>query len=191
MIDENTKDDPFEAMHKHLIENLHRFLKDDDLQGLEISSLIRVLANVYSAAITQDIEAGELSGPRMGILLRLMVSEESGTTQGIRPTQLSHFQHVKKNTISSLLRGLEENGLIERLPDPEDKRGFVIRITQAGKDMIKKIGPRRLKLMNELASGLDADEKAQLIHLLEKLRKSIRENSDFSTQPQCMGMEKV
>jgi hypothetical protein len=38
---------------------------------------------------------------------------------------------------------------------------------------------------------LDADEKAQLIHLLEKLRKSIRENSDFSTQPQCMGMEKV
>ncbi len=188
---EKTKEDPFEVMHKHLIENLHRFLNDDDLKGVEISSLIRVLANVYSAAITQDIDAGDLSGPRMGILLRLMVSEESGMTQGIRPTQLSHFQHVKKNTISSLLRGLEENGLVERLPDPEDKRGFMIRITQAGKDKIKKIGPRRLKLINELASGLDADEKTQLIRLLEKLRKSIRENTNFSAHPQCMDIEKA
>jgi len=191
MNDKNHKEDPFEVMHKHLIDNLHRYLKEDDVQGLEISSLIRILANVYSAAITQDLDAGEISGPRMGILLRLLVSEESGITQGIRPTQLSHFQHVKKNTISSLLRGLEENGLIERLPDPEDKRGSVIRITRAGKEMIKKIGPRRLKLMNQLASGLTAEEKEQLVRLLEKLRKSIRDNTDFSAQSACLDLEKA
>jgi len=171
------KEDHYEEMHKHLVEHLSKFLKDDDIQGLEISSLIRILANYYSAAITQKASNGELSGPRMGILLRLMVSEDSGTKQGINPTQLSHFQHVKKNTISSLLRGLEENNLVERHPDAEDKRGYVIRITPAGKELVKTIGPKRLQMMNELASGLTPDEKKQLIHLLDKLRKSIRDTA--------------
>ena len=175
----NKKDDPFEEMHDHLVKHLLQFLDNDDIQGLEISSLVRIVANLYSAVIFQDNKSGELSGPRMGILFRLIVAEEKGMTQGISPTQLSHFQHVKKNTISSLLRGLEENGLIERHPDPNDKRGYLIKITQTGKDMIKRTGPYRLKLMNDLASGLTQDEKKQLIQLLEKLRKSIKDTESF------------
>lgn len=175
----NKNDDPFEEMHDHLVKYLLQFLDNDDIQGLEISSLVRIVANLYSAVIFQDNKSGDLSGPRMGILFRLIVAEEKGLTQGINPTQLSHAQHVKKNTISSLLRGLEENGLIERNPDPNDKRGYLIKITQTGKDMIKRTGPYRLKLMNDLASGLTPDEKKQLIQLLGKLRKSIKDTESY------------
>lgn len=174
------KDDPFEEMHDHLVKHLLQFLDSDDIEGLEISSLVRIVANLYSTVIFQDNKSGELSGPRMGILFRLIVAEEKGMTRGINPTQLSHSQHVKKNTISSLLRGLEENGLIERHPDPNDKRGYLIKITQAGKDMVKRTGPYRLKLMNDLASGLTPDEKKQLIQLLEKLRKSIKDTESYN-----------
>jgi len=174
------KEDHYEEMHKQLKQHLLKYVKNEDIQGMELSSLIRILANIYSAAIAQKAGPDELSGPRMGILLRLMIADESGSSFGISPTQLSHYQHVKKNTISSLLRGLEESSLIERMPDPQDKRAFMIRITQKGKQLVKTVGPERLKMMNDLASDLTDEEKKQLITLLDKLRKSMRDRVDLS-----------
>ena len=178
-------DDHFLKMRKFLTHHLMKYTNEVDLQGLELGGLIRVVANYYNSAITQKTEAGELSGPRMGILLRLLAVEESGQTQGLNPTELSHFQNVKKNTISSLIRGLEEDGFIERALDPDDKRAVKIRISQKGKDLVKSTGPKRLKLMNDLSSGLSPEEKSQLIQLLEKLRKSIHDNAnyDFTCPP--------
>ena len=170
-------EDHFEKLRQQILNRLFRNGANADIRGMEISSLIRSLANYYGAAIHNRTIPGELSGPRMGLLLHLLAEEECGNAQGINPTSLSHFQHVKKNTISSLLRGLEEKGLVERTLDPQDKRVFKIRITQAGKDLIQTMGPKRLGLMNDLASALTDAEKDQLIILLDKLRKSIKENA--------------
>jgi DNA-binding MarR family transcriptional regulator len=173
------KEDHYEKMHKHLQQHLLKMTDGADIKGLELSSLIRVLANYYSAIVTHKKVPGELSGPRMGILVRLMVAEDSGDKNGINPTALSHFQDVKKNTMSSLLRGLEESGLIERTMDPNDKRVFLIRISEAGRKMMETVGPKRLSMMNDLASDLSNEEKNQLIFLLEKLRNSMKNRVDF------------
>lgn len=176
-------EDHFEKMRERVLNRLMLSGGSPDIRGMEIGSLIRSLANYYSAAIHDRTIPGELSGPRMGLLLHLLAEEECGNLQGINPTSLSHFQHVKKNTISSLLRGLEEKGLIERTLDPQDKRVFKIRITEAGKDLIRTTGPKRLGLMNELASTLSDEEKDQLIAMLNKLRKSIKENAGVPLKP--------
>ncbi|MBA3073612.1 MAG: hypothetical protein FP831_08450, partial [Anaerolineae bacterium] len=104
----------YEIMRDHIKKHLISMTGGVDIKGLELSSLIRMLANYYAAIIAHKMMPGEISGPRMGILIRLLVAEQSGNTNGINPTALSHFQNVKKNTISSLLRGLEESGYVER-----------------------------------------------------------------------------
>jgi DNA-binding MarR family transcriptional regulator len=103
----------------------------------------------------------------------LMVEQDAGNLQGLNPTRLSHYQNVKKNTISSLLRGLEEQGLVERTLDPEDKRGFFIRITPAGRKLLVDTIPSRLQGINQMTSGLTLAEKQQMIGLLDKLRRSV------------------
>ncbi|MRS03653.1 MarR family transcriptional regulator, partial [bacterium] len=125
----------YEELKEHLSQHLLSMANGADIKGIELSGLIRMLANSYSAIIANKMLPGELSGPRMGILLRLLVAEKNGNPDGINPTALSHFQNVKKNTISSLLRGLEESGYIERNLDPKDKRIFLIRITEKGRKM--------------------------------------------------------
>jgi DNA-binding MarR family transcriptional regulator len=171
--------DHYEQMHEHLKKHLLSMTNGSDIKGMEISSLIRMLANYYAAIVTHKKVPGELSGPRMGILIRLMMVEETGDEYGINPTALSHFQNVKKNTISSLLRGLEESGYVERNLDPNDKRVFLIRITEKGRKMMEIDGPQRMNMMNDLASDLTKEEKTQLIFLLEKLHKSMRNHIDF------------
>ena len=164
-------------MRQHLLKHVMQYSDIKDTHGLELSGLIRMVANEYSTAISKSSIAGELSGPRMGVLLRLMVVHEKGMTDGINPTDLSRFQNVKKNTISSLLSGLEDAGLVERMIDPNDKRAFKIRITNKGIDLLKEVGPKRLKLMNDLSSGLSNDDMQQLLDLLKKLHDSIKQNS--------------
>ncbi len=179
----------FKEMRQHLLKHVMQYSDIKDTNGLELSGLIRMVANEYSAAITRSPIAGELSGPRMGILLRLMVAHEKGMTDGINPTDLSRFQNVKKNTISSLLSGLEDGGLVERTIDPNDKRAFKIRITTRGIELLKEVGPQRLKLMNDLSSGLGDDEKLQLLNLLKKLHNSIKQNADLPGYPESENLD--
>jgi DNA-binding MarR family transcriptional regulator len=143
-----------------------------DIRGIEISQAVHMLARTYDHAINRAMPSG-LTGPRLGILLRLYGEEEKGNLNGINPTRISHFQQVKKNTITSLLRGLEEQGLIERTYDALDRRKVRIRITQAGKDLVRSTTPERLEFLNKLSAGLSDKEKNDLIVLLGKLQDSV------------------
>jgi len=163
----------FEEMHGLWQRNMKKWVGDQNLNDVELINLIRIIANFYESAMKRDPDFHEISGPRMGILIRLMAEEESGNLRGLKPTSLSHFQNVKKNTISSLLSGLEDQGLIERSIDPDDKRGFFIRITPAGRERLQTLMPQRFQYVRKLTSGITSEEKKQLIELLLKLHSSM------------------
>ena len=112
-------------------------------------------------------------GPRWVLLFRLLAEERSGCGEGISPTHLSQRQNVSKNTISVLLRGLEEQGLIERALVPDDRRAFQIRLTDAGRTLVETTAPAHIAFLNAVAAGLTAEENAQLIELLQKLHRSL------------------
>ena len=113
--------------------------------------------------------------PKMkpGVIFGHVLGGGAGVTAGVTPTHLSRIRNVSKNTISALLRGLEEQGLIERALDPEDRRGFRIRLTEAGRDLVRSTSPQHLARLNLLASGLTPDEQRQLVELVRKLYRSL------------------
>ena len=102
-----------------------------------------------------------------------MAEERCGCGEGVSPTHLSRRQNVSKNTISVLLRGLEEQGLIERSLVPGDRRAFQIRLTDAGRTLVETTAPAHIAFLNRMTVGLTADENAQLIDLLQKLHRSL------------------
>ena len=144
-----------------------------DPTGLELLRLIHMTGNLYDVVADAALEIAEVSGPRWRLLLRLHAEEMQGNHDGVSPTHLSRCQHVSKNTISALVRGLEEQKLIERTLDPLDRRGFRIRLSQSGRKLLEDTIPRHLAYLNELASGLADDEQSRLIELLEKLFNSL------------------
>lgn len=52
--------------------------------------------------------------------------------RGIRQATLIERVDISKQAIQQLLDGLETEGVIARLPDPEDKRGKLVHYTQRG-----------------------------------------------------------
>ncbi len=158
---------------EHIREHVGALTGGEDTTGLELVAMIRGLANLYEAAEVPPEGDIDLSGPRWLLLLRLMAEEHVGNTDGVTPTGLSHFQNVSKNTISSLLRGLEEQGLIHRAIDPDDKRLFRIQLSERGRSLMAVAAPQRIRYLNCLVSGLTAEEKEQLFSLLGKLYHSV------------------
>ena len=146
---------------------------DLDPSGVEIMRLVRMVCNLYDARVQDALRESGLSGPRWGLLLRMLVEEKRGLTSGMSPTHLSRCQNVSKNTISSLIGGLEEQGLVERELDRADKRVFRIRLTEAGRRAVEDTAPEHVAYLDALAGGLDAGERTQLIALLEKLHASL------------------
>ncbi len=75
--------------------------------------------------------------------------------------------------ITRILDKLQQEKLIERLSEPEDRRCFRIALTREGEVRIAKIFPQFAAAMHELFKDLSAEEQKQLGELLRKTGKSL------------------
>lgn len=93
----------------------------------------------------------------------------AGSPYELTPTDLYERLLLTSSAMTSRLDRLEGAGLIERRPDPADRRGVRVRLTDRGLALIDRIVP--LHVANEQAAlgALDQDECAQLERLLSKL----------------------
>ena len=156
-------------MHEHM----QRLSGLDDVTGIELFALLHIATNLSDALHNRACGEEALSAPRFGLLLRLLTEEQLGRTDGLTPTALSHHQSVSKNTISSLLRGLEAQGLIQRTIDPQDYRAFRIQLTAAGRELVTATAPARLQQLNDIAVGLTTSERQMLVTFLGKLCRTL------------------
>lgn len=169
----NGKEISFDEFNELLKQRIKTMAGIEDVRGFELFSLLHMLANVSDSLVGQYDGDREVSSARAGILMRLFVDDSMGIDSPLTPTELSRFQNVSKNTISSLIRGLEDQGLVTRELDQVDKRVFRLKITDSGKQLVNEIVPRKARLMNSFTNGLSPEELDQLLALLQKLRGSL------------------
>jgi len=85
-------------------------------QRAEVAQLILVLAERVRAAFTESLATFDLTGPQLHLLRRLQLD-------GPQPTrELAGQLGAEVTTVTSLADRLEQRGLIERQPDPRDRR---------------------------------------------------------------------
>jgi DNA-binding MarR family transcriptional regulator len=153
-----------------------------DVHGVEILRLIKMVANAYDTILSEQMRTQNISAPRWHMLLRLWIEEQMGS-ESLSPTQLSHAQRLSKNTVSAHLRSLEEQGLIERELDQEDLRQFHIYLSDAGRNLIRQSTPGHMAFLNDLTTGLEADELKTLQQLLQKLHGSLCAHAHMNPCP--------
>lgn len=164
-----------ESFRKRITEILRDRLGVEDASGLELHSTLHRVDVLSSTFDAQGQDDAALSGPRWWLMLRLFLDEEMGSTSGLTPSFLSHSQRVSRNTISALLKGLEEQGLIHRVMDPNDLRTFRIKLSEEGRQLIRRAAPERIDSLNRLYSILSDEERGSLLLILNKLTRVLME----------------
>jgi DNA-binding MarR family transcriptional regulator len=65
---------------------------------------------------------------------------------------------------------LEQAGLIARSPDPEDRRGTLITLTAAGRELVDSVTTAHLENERRILSALTDAERRKLADLLRRLQ---------------------
>lgn len=121
----------------------------------------------------QSVEEAGLSYAQYRVLMHLFFAEQMGERTELNPSEISERQGVSRNTMSSFIRNLEDEGLVERRLDPNDRRRFNISLTAAGRDVVRQYTRQHLETIDLFFSALCSDEQLDLLNLLQKLETQV------------------
>jgi DNA-binding MarR family transcriptional regulator len=96
-----------------------------------------------------------------------------GAGQPLSPTEIAERLIVTTASVTSLLDTLERRGLVERRPDPTDRRKLLIVITPDGKAVVDQFLPEVVALQTAALASLTEAERRQLGELLATLGASL------------------
>lgn len=80
----------------------------------------------------------------------------------ISMSALGNMLYISKPYMTTLIDSLVAEGLVERNPDPQDRRVINISITEKGKDRLKSIRSDVQKQMKTVIAGLPESDLANL-----------------------------
>ncbi len=87
-------------------------------------------------------------------------------------SDLAHAEHVRPQSMAQTVSDLEAEGLLERHPDPDDRRRALIQLTEGGRAMLEsERGRREGWLAQAITTDLSLEEQAVLSHAVELLRR--------------------
>jgi DNA-binding MarR family transcriptional regulator len=87
----------------------------------------------------------------------------------LRMSELAERLRIARRSATSLVDELVERGLVERLPDPADRRAVTVAVTPAGGALLDRLVQRRREAAGDLTSALDGRELRVLRDLLRRL----------------------
>jgi DNA-binding MarR family transcriptional regulator len=136
-----------------------------------ISSFLHLLrvATDLSTALDDCLSRHGLLQGRWWVLILLMREETLVST----PSALADKAGVTRATMTGLIDGLERDGLVARIFDPQDRRRISVKLTQAGQDRLDAVMPDYYSRLRECMSGLNEQQRASLHQVLDLISGGI------------------
>ncbi len=88
----------------------------------------------------------------------------------VRLSALSEHLRIAPRSVTEVVDGLQERGLVERLPDPHDRRATLVRLTDKGTELATAIRAARVADAEGFFGVLDDADRAELGRILRRLR---------------------
>jgi DNA-binding MarR family transcriptional regulator len=146
-----------------LIEAWQRERPDLDVTPMQVLSRVTRLARHLDLARRRAFAAHELEPWEFDVLSAL---RRSGPPYALSPGRLLRETMVTSGTMTNRVDRLAAKGLVERLPDPADRRGVRVQLTDAGRGRVDAALEQLLEQERLLLAGLPADDQRRLGSLL-------------------------
>lgn len=149
-----------------IVEAWHRERPDLDVAPMEVLSRISRLARHLDRIRANAFSAHDLESWEFDVLAAL---RRSGPPYRLSPGQLLRETLVTSGTMTNRVDRLAARGLVARQDHPEDRRGVLVQLTQAGKDAVDAAMAELLTAERGILAALDVTEHDQLTRSLRML----------------------
>ena len=127
------------------------------------------MATARAVRQAYDLRFAEL-GLNLSEASLLAYVEESGA---LTQTRLAERLGIGRAAMGSVIDSLEKRGLVERNPDPDDRRVWLVDLTASGKEMVQQVTERDVVLRKELRAGISRDDRQKLAEVLVALGSNL------------------
>jgi MarR family transcriptional regulator for hemolysin len=134
----------------------------------EIAFTIMDVARMLRTYADQRARQFGISRAQWGVLVRLDRSE------GLKQSELAELLDLQPISLTRLLDRLAENGLIERRPDPNDRRANRLYLAPAARPLLDKLAGLGQHMMDEVLAGLDTQTNERLLRDLVLIKDNLR-----------------
>jgi DNA-binding MarR family transcriptional regulator len=149
-----------------LVEAWRRERPDLDTSPLEVLSRVTRLARHLDRARRTAFESHDLEAGEFDVLTAL---RREGTPYELSPGALLTQTLVTSGTMTNRIDRLAAKGLVVRRPDPHDRRGVLVRLTDRGRTRVDDALADLLTHERAILEALPADDRSRLADLLREL----------------------
>jgi DNA-binding MarR family transcriptional regulator len=165
--------DELEEMAEDNIDHVDRILRQwrDERPELDTTAMGVVGRLIRAARLAEE----ELQPPlrergfEPGWFDLLAALRRAGPPHALNPTRLMDAVMLSSGGMTKRLDQVERAGLVERRPDPNDRRGTLVRLTPRGKRAIDRAVPVHIAGEERLLDSLNKKELRMLDGLLRKV----------------------
>ena len=137
---------------------LDRYEIDD-----QVGFLLRRAHQRHTGLFGEAMAASGLTPTQFNALLRVV---ERGA---VAQNQLGRLVATDPATIQGVVRRLRDRGLVERRPDPADRRAFLLSPTEAGRALAASAVPAARAATDATLAPLTEAERRDFLHLLQRM----------------------
>lgn len=134
--------------------------------------LVKKTALMIEKLANHALEPYELTHTQYKILMLLYRKQD----QMLRQIDVENHFAMTNPTVTGIIQNLERKGLVQRVPNPDDRRSKLLVPTERALSMRRELHALGESLESQITANLTEHESRQLIELLNKiLQMSIKE----------------
>ena len=153
-----------------LVEAWRRERPDLDLGPMAVLSRVSRLSRHLDVARRAAFAEHGIEQWEFDVLAAL---RRAGPPYQLSPGRLLRETLVTSGTMTNRVDRLTGRGLVERLPDPRDRRGVLVRLTAQGRETVDGALVTLLELERPLLGALGPEDRDRLAGLLRRLATSV------------------
>ncbi len=144
---------------------------DDTVVRTHMQSVGYLIASCHSSFHRQLSAAVKPEGLHMGhvVVLASLRTQRLHGAGDMTQARLTQISGIEKSSLVLFLDALENGGWVERRRHPNDRRAYLVHITDAGMERFEKVGQRLFDAEQHALSVLSTSERSQLQSLLARL----------------------
>lgn len=148
-------------------DHARRYPGADKLATECMVNLIRA-GTMVTTAVAPYFRRHGISGTGFNLLLVV-----AGASEPLSPYEIGERLLVTRGTVTGLLDTVEKQGLVRRVPHPDDRRRLAIEVTSEGRDLLDAVCGELFPAQAEMLAGMSAKEKDALVRLLGTVQASL------------------
>ena len=138
--------------------------------------VINHLARLFAQALYRRIAPHGITTGQFPVLL--MLWEQEGVTQSWLAERLA----VEQPTMANTLKRMERDGLITRVPDPEDRRQARVHLTPRGRALEGVLTAGARQANAAALAGLSAEESGEFLALARRVIQNLEQDAGTETE---------